>query len=87
MGSDCVVQIPLLSRVFYRSRRTMYRFVLVAQQIAHQTSELGFGSSSPPRDFWVTIVFVVVWNLALLFHSNDQKFGVASLAEWLRRWL
>ena len=33
------------------------RFVLVAQWIAHQTSDLGVGGSSPPRDLSTFLVF------------------------------
>ena len=47
--------------------------VPVAQWIAHQTSDLGVGGSSPPWDCFFFVVFV--------------SPVVASLAEWLRRWL
>jgi hypothetical protein len=58
------------------------QFVLVAQWIAHQTSDLGVGGSSPP---WDSLHF-------FLFRQIGRKTGLmpgrrASLAEWLRRWL
>jgi hypothetical protein len=56
--------------------------VPVAQWIAHQTSDLGVGGSSPP---WDSLHF-------FLFRQIGRKTGLmpgrrASLAEWLRRWL
>ena len=58
------------------------QFVLVAQWIAHQTSDLGVGGSSPPRDlmyyfFFVGFLCIPSWTLfplgSWLFHS--RKFG------------
>jgi hypothetical protein len=73
----------------------------VAQWIAHQTSDLGVGGSSPPRDYSTILQqpklrFLQAVALSNFFscdccnlvdNASYIPTSVASLAEWLRRWL
>ena len=77
MGFARVGSNPTVVDNFLRAIPFDTQFVLVAQWIAHQTSDLGVGGSSPPRDFF--FVVFALFPLVILVG--------ASLAEWLRRWL